>query len=137
MQKYMFLEHTADALFQAFGTDFKELAKNSAEAMCSVMYELEKVEPKEKIEVIVKGKNQEELLHKFLEEVLFEMQSKEIVFVKFEVKEVEGELKAVLWGEKMDPTKHGFKTDIKAVTWHEFFVKKERNKLVSQVLVDI
>ena len=65
MGKYRFLEHTADAFYQAFGKSFQELLLNSAEAMCSVMCELESVEAKEGIEVNVKGEDSSQLLHNF------------------------------------------------------------------------
>jgi len=140
LEKYRFLEHTADALFQAFGKDFRELLENSAEAMCSAMYNLEKVQGKERVEVKARGESKEELLHNFLETVLFEVQAMGLIFSKFKVVELDeerGSLKAELLGEKIDEGKHELKADIKAVTWHSFFVKKEGDKWVSQVLVDI
>jgi len=140
MQKYRFLEHTADALFQAYGNKLEEVFENSAEAMCSVMYEIEKVEAKESVEIKAEGETQEELLHNFLESVLVEMELGEMVFSEFRILELDerkGFVIVELKGEKMDSKKHGLKTEIKAVTWHEFFVRKEGNKWVSQVLVDI
>jgi SHS2 domain-containing protein len=140
MRKYRFLEHTADALFRAYGGNFRELLENSAEAMCSVMYDLGKVKAKTKVEVGVEGKNREELLHNFLGSVLFEMQSRGMLFARFKVKELDensGLLKAALFGEKMNAARHGLKTEVKAVTWHKFFARREGNKWVSQVLLDV
>ena len=138
MEKYRFLEHTADALFEAFGESFEELLVNSAKAMCSVMYDLEKVEPKEKVLVKAEGKSKEELLHNFLGVVLFEIQSNEIIFKGFKVLELSDESAEIeLQGEKIDRKKHELKSDIKAVTWHEFSVKEEGNKWTAKVLVDV
>jgi SHS2 domain-containing protein len=138
MEKYRFLEHTADALFEAFGESFEELLVNSAKAMCSVMYELEKVEPKEKILVKAEGKNKEELLHNFLGAVLFEIQSNEMIFRNFKILALSDESAEIeLQGEKIDREKHELKSEIKAITWHEFSVKKEGNKWAAKVLVDV
>ncbi len=140
MQKYKFLPHTADAFFEAYGNTYSELLVNSAEAMCSVMYGFEEVKAEKEIEVNIEGKNKEELLHNFLEAVLFEISTKEMLFKEFEIKEFDEEkeiLKCVLKGEEIDSARHELKSEIKAVTWHQFFVKQEGNKWVSQVLVDI
>ncbi len=138
MEKYRFLEHTADAVFEAFGESFEELLVNSAEAMCSVMYELGKVEPKERVLVKAEGKNKEELLHNFLGAVLFEIQSRGMVFRSFKVLSLSGQCAEIeLRGEKIDREKHELKSDIKAVTWHEFSVREEGNKWIAKVLVDI
>ena len=45
-EKYKFLEHTADAKFQAFGATLEEAFSNAALAMFSVMTEPEKIKPK-------------------------------------------------------------------------------------------
>lgn len=140
MKKYKFLEHTADAFFEAFGESFEELLENSAEAMCSVVYAIEKVEPKIAARVEASGGNKEELLHNFLEEVVVEMEMRGMVFREFKVKEFdEGKnlVIAELTGEKMNAEKHGLKTEVKAVTWHKFFVKREGSKWIARVLVDI
>lgn len=137
--KYKFLEHTADALFQAEGGNFEELIVNSAEAMLSVIYELEHVEGAKAVKVEASGDSKEELLHNFLEEVLLAVEEKDMVFGKIEIlqlDEAKNLVEAKLSGEKIDAGKHGLKVEVKAVTWHSFFVKKEGNKWISQVLLD-
>ncbi len=44
MQKYEFLEHTADVTFKAYGRDLNELFENAAEALESTMVLLDEVE---------------------------------------------------------------------------------------------
>ena len=138
MEKYRFLEHTADALFEAFGENFEVLLINSAEAMCSVMYDLEKVEPKKKILVKIQGKNREELLHNFLDAVLFEIQSKGMIFRCFRVLSISKQYAEIqLRGEEIDRERHELKSDIKAVTWHGFSIREEEDKWIAKVLVDV
>ena len=138
MQEFRFLEHTADAFFQAFGESFEELVENAAKAMCSVICSLEKVEAKEPVEIEAEGKNKEELIHNFLESLLLEIEMRNMVFGNFKAESLdENRIKVVCKGEKIDASKHELKTEVKAVTWHEFFVKREGNKWVAQVLVDI
>jgi len=137
---FRFLEHTADALFEAFGENLSELFENSAKAMCTVMYNPEKVEGKTKLTVEAEGKNPEELLHNLLDSILFELHAKELAFSKIRVLELdEGRnyAKAELEGEEFDAERHEPRSEIKAVTWNQFSVKKEGNKWVSRVLLDI
>lgn len=140
-QKYIYLEHTADAKFQAFGKTLKECFENSALALCGVVADLEKVEAGEKEEIKVKGKDAEELLHNFLEEIVFLMEMKEMVFSEFDVNIVSGQqewfLEGEAGGEKMDSEKHSLKAGIKAVTWHEYYLRKEDGLWTAQVIVDI
>ncbi|MEW6295398.1 MAG: archease [Candidatus Diapherotrites archaeon] len=138
--KYSYLEHTSDILFEAYGQTQEELIANSAEALCNAMYSLEKVEPRESIELKVTAKDFEELLHKFLGELLLTMEVKLMFFKKFLVKKFsleEGVLEVELKGEPINPEKHEIKSEIKAVTWHDFQARKEEGKWKARVLLDI
>ena len=44
MQKFKYLQHTADAKFQAFGKTLEEAFCNAALAMVSLMWDPEKIE---------------------------------------------------------------------------------------------
>ncbi len=104
------------------------------------MYSLKKVEPKEKIELSVKAKDFEELLHNFLEEVLLQIEVREFLFKKFRVKKIdlrEGILEVEAKGEPINLEKHEIKKEVKAVTWHEFQVIKEKGKWKARILLDI
>jgi len=138
--KYNYLEHTSDILFEAYGQTQEELIANSAEALCNAMYALEKVEPRESMELKVTAKDFEEMLHKFLEELLLTMEVKLMFFKKFLVKKFnleEGLLEVELKGEPINPEKHEIKSEIKAVTWHDFQARKEEGKWKARVLLDI
>jgi len=44
MERYRFLEHTADAKFQAFGKTLEEAFSNAALATASLMWDWEEIE---------------------------------------------------------------------------------------------
>lgn len=138
MKKFVFLEQTADAKFQAFGKTMEECFENSVLALNSIECNLKKVKPKQKIPIQISASNLEELLHKFLEEILFQMDSKQMLFSKFKIKidSKKNSLKADLLGEKIDKKKHELKTLVKAVTWNNFFLKKEKGKWTAQAVCD-
>jgi len=135
MEKFKFLEHTADIKFQAFGKSVEEVFENSSLAMLNAMYD-GKIEKKKKIKIKVEGKDFESLLYNFLEEFLFLFDSEG--FLSGEVKNLKinkFKLKAEVLGDKA--SNYNFTRDIKAVTYNEMFVKKEKGRWVSQVVLDV
>ena len=70
MEKYKFLEHTADVKFQAFGKNLEEAFTNSALATTEIMTE-DKVKAKEEKTITVSASKKETLLYEFLEHLLF------------------------------------------------------------------
>jgi SHS2 domain-containing protein len=138
MKQFVFLEHAADAKFQAFGRTIEECFANSALAMNSVECNIKKVAAKQKLAIRVSAENTEELLHKFLEETLFQMETKKLLFSKFKIKinEKKNSLTAELFGEKINKKKHELKTLVKAVTWNNFYLKKEKKIWSAQAVCD-
>ena len=141
MQKHTFLPHTGDIRFSAEADTFEELLLASAVALCDSVMGLEKVRKKISMEIKVSAKGEEALLHRFLEEVLFKIVSENVVFGAFEIrveKEKNG-LKCIAkcWGEPVGKRAREIKVEVKAVTYNQFFVKKEGNKWKAQVVLDI
>jgi len=141
MKKYIYLPHTADAKFQAFGASFEEAFANAAYAMTDVITDHKKVGAKVKEAIKVKSENKEALLYDFLEQFLILLDIKGFLLNK--IKEIKiqktGEgfsLNALVLGDN-HPEKYETKTTIKAVTYQEMFIKKEKGKFIVQVIVDI
>lgn len=135
-KKYEFLEHTADIKFQAFGKSVEDVFKNSALAMFNSMYD-GKVKDKKSFKINVKGKDYESLLYNFLEELLFLFDSEN--FFVSDIKNIkitnDFKLSAEISGD--DAENYEIHIDIKAITYNEMFVKKEGNKFISQVVLDV
>ncbi len=66
MGKYRFLDFTSDVMFEAMGRDQKEMFQNAAEAMFSVICDIEKVEPRVPVDVEVKSESIEDLFYDWL-----------------------------------------------------------------------
>ena len=71
MAKFKFLEHTADAKFQAFGKTMEEAFSNAALAMFSIITDIKKIKKALKNEIKAEGSDLKSLLYNFLEELLF------------------------------------------------------------------
>lgn len=136
-KKFKFLEHTADLKFQAFGKDIEEVFKNSALAMIFSIYD-KKIKEDKKIKINVKGKDFESLLYNFLEELLFLFDSENFLMSKIEkikINKKKFELNAEISGDNAE--NYETHVDIKAITYNDMFVKKQRNKYIAQVVLDV
>ena len=137
MKKFLFLEHTADIKFQAFGKSIEEVFENSALAMFNAMYD-GKVKEKKSFKINVKGKDFESLLYNFLEEILFLFDSEGFFLSKVEnikIDEEEVKLEAEVLGD--DAKDYKIHLDIKAITYNEMFVKQGKGKWIAQVVLDV
>ena len=147
MKKYKFIDHTADVMFEVKAKTLKEIFENAALAVFEVQVELNSVKRKIKKEIKLKNANPEDLLFDFLEELIYIKDAKYLVFNKFKVKLLEKAssktdkkeflLKCTAEGEKIDPKKHELKTDVKAITLHEFYLRKIGKTWKCRVLLDI
>lgn len=140
MKKFEFLDiTTADTAFVAYGKDLNEVFANAALAMFEVMINTKQIKPKIKKTVKVEADDLKGLLFAWLNELLVFYGSNNLAFSKFEVK-VEGErmeLKAVCYGEEIDPQKHEVRTEVKACTYHKMKIEKIDGKWEAQIIIDI
>lgn len=139
---FRFLEHTADAFIEAYGTNLEEAFENAGAAMTDVMTELEKVEIKNEKAIVVEGKDEPALLYSWLEELLLEFELKGKLYSRFKISKIEKtnegfKLHAKAWGEDYDPKKHLSKVGIKAATYHQMKIIKEPNSVKVKFILDI
>jgi len=135
--KYKFLEHTADIKFQAFGRFIEKAFKNSAKALIKTIYS-KKIKRKISKEISIKAKDFEDLLYKFLEEIIVLIDTDHLLCSKIRNLKIDQKrftLTAVLIGDNSENYK--IQTHVKAITMSEMFVKKEGKKWSTQVVVDI
>ena len=140
--KFEFLEHTADVYIAAHGATMEEAFANAALAMFEVMTDTEKISPDHKDLVEVEAEDEYALLYSWLEALLVKFEVKGMLYSKFEVtnfKETKDgfKLKATVWGEKFNPEKHPQKVAVKAATYHQMEIIKERDKATLMFILDI
>ncbi len=124
MQKYEFLEHTADVAFRACGKDVDELFEHAAEALESIMICLDDVACETPRAISLTSETCEDLLYDWLSEllILFELDLFAARCCKVKIEEFS--LHATCLGERINPDKHRLKEEVKAVTYHELEVTK-------------
>lgn len=137
MKRYKILEHTADVGIEAEGRTLKEAFENAASGMLSIMIDPEKVAEKESYSLQVKGEDEKELLVAFLSELLYKYEVNDILPKRVDISLLTNKnLKAKVYGEKIDLKRHTIDTQIKAVTYHQLAIEKNKDWRI-RVIFDI
>jgi len=139
---FKFLEHTADAYVEAYGTNLEEAFENAALATVDVMTELEKIEPKIEDALEVEATDEYALLYSWLEELLIKFELTGKLYSRFKISTIEKtrggwKLKAKAWGEPYDPEKHPSKVGIKSITYHQMEIVKKPKSVTLRFILDI
>jgi SHS2 domain-containing protein len=128
----------ADVQFMAIGHTIKDLFFSSADALNdTIRGDIVILEQKEKL-FNVSGKDLEELLHNFLEEFLYLLEAENFLVSKitnFDFDEIKKTIKVIVVGD--DVKNYVFTNDVKAITYSEMFVRKECDKWICQVVLDV
>ncbi len=139
---YRYLENiaTGDAAFEADSRNIEELFRDAAVATFEVMADTKSVSPRIIKEIELKNESLDGLLFDWLSELVYLKDTDAMLFSRFDVtikkNDVYG-LKAKAAGDTIDPKKHTLRSDVKAVTYHMFEVKKTGNNWKARVILDI
>ena len=132
----------ADIAFEASGKTLEELFSSSGEALTSTMIK----DPKtlgtgEEKRFTLEAKDEEFLLHDFLQELIFLKDAEQLLFKEYELRIEKGgkglKLYATIKGEHLDPEKHDLLVDAKAVSWHMFKAGKSGRGWKAFFIVDL
>jgi SHS2 domain-containing protein len=132
------IEHTADLAVEMTGATFPALLAVSGEALFSLIADPENIEMRDEIPVSATGDGPEELLHAWLCEALARFNidgfiGKNCAIDQITADRVDGRIR----GEKLDLTRHGFRTEIKGVTYHDFRVWQQDGLWHARIIFDV
>lgn len=137
--KYKFLEHTADMKFIVHGKDLKTIFENSVLALSEYLSKGEKVEESITKRFKIFGRDYEELLYNFIDEIIYFLDAENFVAanakVKLEKKKDKIELRAIVFGDQAKNYKN--LEGVKSATYSEMYIKKKMGKWEAQVVVDV
>ena len=131
------VNHTADIGIIAYGADVNQAFANAARALFSLITELDNVEEVLYRDIVLTATDQESLLVEWLNELIYLFDTENIIFKRFDITQLNNtQLKAIIYGEKVDSSRHKLKTGVKAATYHMLKVDKGDGCKV-EVLFDI
>jgi len=144
MKQYRYRDDiaTADAVYEAWGTNPEELFIAAVDAAVNVMLEnLEDIAPSRKFAIHCESESLEMLLYSLLEEIIYFKDAETLLLrvSKITIKPLENSffLDADVYGEKINPEKHSLNVDVKAVTLYHFRVEETAEGWKATVVLDI
>lgn len=138
---YRFLDKIAiaDSAFEVDAESVEELFCLCAEATFQVMVDLATVVASETRTVILKAPTVDHLLYDWLAELIYLKDRDSIVFTRFEVsvqQNGEWQIEAKAHGKTIDRQLHHLRTDVKAVTYHQYQVTRSERGWYARIVLD-
>lgn len=137
-EDFKILDHPADLGIEARGTTLAEAFSSAAVGLMSVILDLSTVSPDEEMEVIITAGDADQLLVKWLSEILYLYDGRRFVCREFAIRDFELTcLRALVRGEEFSEKKHRAKMDVKAITYHQLLVEEKDDGGLIRVYFDI
>jgi SHS2 domain-containing protein len=135
---YQPLSHTGDLGMLVYGRDAPELFAHAAWAMFDLMSDATLIEPRQTIDVSVAGNDLEDLLVRWLSELLYLYDTQRFLYCTATFTTLEPTLlTATVHGESFDAMRHPIDTEIKAVTYHQLAITATAGRWQAQVIFDL
>ena len=137
-KRFEIIDHTADIAIKVYGNTLKELFENAALGMFNIIADLEGIKSSTEIDIRVEALDAEELLVEWLEELLYNFYTKNIIFSEFKINELsDTKLTARAKGRFIGENKNRLKAEIKAATRHGIKIEKINGKYETEIVFDV
>jgi SHS2 domain-containing protein len=141
--KYEYINHTADLKVRAYGKTLEEAFANAAIGGFDFLTDTSRIKKKTEKKIIIKSKRIEALLYDFIGQLLFLLDTEGFMISSFKEMKIkqakdakdEFELKCTALGDNYK--NYEVKGDIKAITYSEMKIHKEKPGFVVEVVLDI
>ena len=139
---YEIIEHTADVGLKANGATLKELFENAAKGMFDIIggenevHKCISAQVHKKIKIAKEIESFEELLVEWLSELLYIFNKKSILFNDFRISKLDSKnLVSESSGKRIDLASNTLQTEIKAVTFHDLKIEKDKSGIFSCTII--
>ena len=136
--RYEEIEHTADKALRAYGETLPKLFENAALGMFDLMVHLETVKPEREWELELSAALGEDLLHQWLDELVYLFESEAVMLCEFEITDfAEWRLKAKVRGSAMGTHTRRRGAVVKAVTYHDLAIQPDNSGWQATITFDV
>ena len=139
---YQILEHSGDLRILAQGENYVEALAHASLGLLSQIVPRETVEEVSELPIKVTGETDQERALAFLNELLYLAYARR--WIPKRVKHLTQcsrknclELEGTLVGEPVDPRRHEFRYDVKAVTYHDFKLEQIPGRTTIEFVCDL
>jgi len=129
--------HGADIGVRGYGTTLAEAFEQAGRALTAVVTDPDRVAARECVPITCVAPDAELLLAEWLNQLIYEMATRRLLFSRFRVG-IEGmRLEAEAWGEPVEPARHDPAVEIKGATYTALRVAREGGGWIAQTVVDV
>ena len=130
--------HQADVGVRGLGATLEQAFEQAALALTAVIIDPAEMAPKEMIRVSCEAPDAELLLVDWLNKLIYEMATRNMLFSRFEVQLQGNRLDAEAWGEAIDAARHHPAIEVKGATYTELRVAQQPDgNWLAQCVVDV
>jgi tRNA nucleotidyltransferase (CCA-adding enzyme) len=130
--------HQADIGVRGAGASREEAFEQAGLALTAVVTDVSALQPKELVEVECQAPSDELLFVDWLNAIVYEMATRNMLFARFQVRIRDGHLQGSLWGQEVDVARHQPAVEVKGATYTELEVRRrEDGQWVAQCVVDV
>jgi len=138
LPRWEHFEHDADVGVRGWGHTRAEAFEQAAVAMTAAITEPELVRPITRVEITLPDDDEELLLTDWLNALVYEMDTRHMLFGRFSVRIDRRQLSAVVEGEPVDAKRHHPAVEVKGATLTELKVAQQPDGAwIAQCVVDV
>ena len=130
-------EHQADIGVRGCGQTLAAAFEQAAMAMTAIITDPTTVIPEQWVDLSCQGDDPEYLLIDWLDQLIYAMATRRMLFSRFQVTISNGRLRGSAWGEAIDIQRHQPAVEIKGATLTELAVTKHEGSWIAQCVVDV
>jgi SHS2 domain-containing protein len=135
---YRIIEHTADTGFEVWGDTKEQVFEVAARAFFAIMWHIGASREEEPESIEIAGGDMEELLVNFLEEFLYLFDARKLVCTRIQVESItENRVYAKAWLQNFNADRDEELLSVKAVTYHQLFIGREKDRWTARIFLDI
>lgn len=136
--RYEQIEHTADVGYRLLAPTLEKLFAIAGRALFATITDLGSIKKSFSRKISATAGDREGLLVAWLSELNYRCLTTHELFCEFSIEALTPtSIRAVGYGEKIDPARHEIFTEIKAVTYHGLFVRESSEGWEAQVIFDV
>ena len=134
---YSILDHPSDLGIEATESSLKEAFEQAAEGLMSIIVDLTTVASRETRTISIAASDKEQLLVKWLTEILYLYDGQRFVGKEFQIEQLtDRDLTATVHGETLSSS-HRTRLDVKAVTYHQLSIHETDSGCMLKIYLDI
>jgi SHS2 domain-containing protein len=130
--------HDADVGVRGRGSSLEEAFTDAAVALTAVVTDPAGVRPLSAVAISCEAPDADTLFYDWLNAIVFEMATRNMLFGRFDVTLDAGRLRARAWGESVEVSRHSPAVEVKGATWTALRVDRDPDgSFVAQCVVDV